>query len=111
MARGRSESSGSPLCTQEGHARRPVVPVHKRRTLLARRNSAASQVPPEGVDRKHKPCCPLGVGPPPTLGRDALLERDVSKGLRDRTVSPDPAEGPQAGPLTNDQAAAEADQT
>ena len=30
---------------------------------------------------------------------------------RDRTVSPDPAESPYAGPLTNDQAAAEADQT
>jgi diguanylate cyclase (GGDEF)-like protein len=40
-----------------------------------------------------------------------LLEHDVSMDLRDRTVRPDPANGPHAGPLTNDQAATEADQT
>ncbi len=65
----------------------------------------------KAVERQQRTLPPFGGGPTAT-GRHVLLERDVSMDLlRDRTVSPDPAEGPDAGPLTNDQAAAEADQT
>ena len=65
---------------------------------------------PRAVEKEHEPLAALRRGAMPT-GRHALPERDVSLDPRDRTVSPDPAEGPDAAPLTNDQAADEADQT
>ena len=65
---------------------------------------------PPVVERERKPFAALRRGATPTE-RHTLPEHDVSPVPRDRTVSPDPADGPDVGPLTNDQAATEADQT